>query len=284
MFTRNTLTMLAIAAILAVAASAQAAVLVDISHDGTSGAEASPFDTKVLSNGTDWTYTTDGGRTVMTALDNNTSTTINGGDNRLILVETDGVSQFNDTGTAADKGWVFEIELELLAGESQTANGDHFVNFGVRSENDAGKTSWIGLNEISNQIGFVRDNGGPAGEFYASSSLRADLDVASMIDDGNYYNFKIHKYDNAGNTTVDVFMDGSLVLSGLYSDLEDDGAGRADIQGFGSATPVPSSQVNIDYVNFTLYDNLTESTPIPEPSSLLLALVGLGLLAARRRR
>lgn len=214
----------------------------------------------------------------MTATDSATS-----GNNRLILVQADGISQFTASGTPATKGWVFEIELEFLAGNSQTTNGtgDQFAYFGVRSENDAGKTVWVGLNEDTNQIGFIRDNGGPAGNFY-TTGLKASLDVASMIGDGNYYNFKIHKYDNAGNTTIDVFMDGSLVLSGLYSSLEDDVAGRPDIQGFASATPVPSSQVNIDYVNFTLYDNLTES--IPEPSSAaMIGLAGFGLLLRRRR-
>ncbi len=229
-------------------------LLLAYSHDGSSGDEASPFDTSILDNGTDWTYTTDGARSVMTALDNAT-----GGNNRLILVQTDNVSQFTDTGTAADKGWVFEIEFEILQGQA-SSGGVPFAMFGVRSENGAGKQAWIGLSNDGGtselgRIGFVNSSA-------VFDGATADLNVDGLIGDGLYHNFRIYKYDKDGTTTLDVFFDGELVLSRTYSTLPAD-IDIADIQGFVSGTPVPLSEVNIDFVNFTLYDNLTESAPSP---------------------
>jgi len=236
---------------------ASAAELLNIGHDGTSGDEGSPFDTLILSNSTDWTYTTDGARSVMTALDNATTIT----NNRLILVQANAVPEFTDIGTAADKGWVFEIELKILQGDTGAGSShDAFAYFGVRSENGAGKEVWVGLTEDggagSGRIGFIGDAGNAN-----FTGTPADLNVAGLIGDGQYHNFKMHKYDNAGTTTVDVFMDGSLVLTTPYSALDDDVLAAGTIQGFASATPAPLSEVNIDFINFTLYDTLTESVP-----------------------
>jgi hypothetical protein len=233
--------------------TAQGATLVSIDHDGTSADEDSPFGTSVLSQGTDWTYTTDGARSIMTALDNATS-----GNNRLIVVGKDGVTEFNAGGGPAGKGWFFEIELEILQGQA-SGGGVPFALFGVRSENEAGKQVWVGLSNDGGtgdlgRIGFI--NG--SATFYTGST--EDLNVDGLIADGQYHNFKIYKYDSGGTTTVDVFMDGSLVLTRAYSTLVDDGT-ATDVQGFVSGTPVPLSEVNIDFINFTLYDNLDESIP-----------------------
>lgn len=245
-----------------VVSAAHAATLLSINHDGTSGDENNPFDTGILSQGmgTDWYYTTDGSRSVMTALDNSA---LSSGNNRLILVQKDNVTEF--TGTPAGKGWVFEIEIKFLAGVSESATGVGFANFGVRSENEAGKAAWVGLNEKANSstglIYFANANTA------AVSSPSAPLNVGSLIAGGKYHNFKLYKYDNKGTTTVDVYMDGLLVLTTPYSAIGDDQP-AADIQGFASGTPVPSSQVNIDFINFTLYDNLIASAP---PPALVLA-------------
>jgi len=239
-----------------VVSAAQAAELLSISHDGTAGAENNPFDTVILDGSSDWTYTTDGARSVMTALDNSAS-----GNNRLILVGADGISQFNDTGTAADKGWVFEIEFEILQGNSG-GTSYNFASFGVRSEDGAGKAAWVGLNND----GGVGDKGRISFPDYTTGkvgSIVEPLDVDSLIGDGQYHNFKIHKYDNGGTPTVDVFLDGSLVLSSPYASLDNDPV-TTDIQGFVSSTPVPLSEVTIDFINFTLYDNLSESAPPPD--------------------
>lgn len=247
------LTFIAAIAVAMIHAPAHAVTLLSIDHDGTIGDENNPFDTFVLDGGADWTYTTDGARSIMTALDNSTS-----GANRLIVVQEDGVNAFTDVGTPAGKGWVFEIELEILAGASSSVN-QGFAFFGVRSENEAGKQAWIALN----------DQGGTGGSGrigFASSSTATfigtpvDYDVDSLIGDGQYHNFKIIKYDDGGTPTVDVYLDSSLVLSSDYSSLPND-VSSADIQAFASSTPTPSSQVNIDRINFTLYDNLLEAKP-----------------------
>jgi len=261
----------------AMTTSAQAAELLAISHDGTSGDEGNPFDTLILSNDSNWTYTNDDARSVMTALDNNA---VYGSNNRLILVSKDGVTEFTATGAAADKGWVFEIEIEILQGnDSSIANP--FAAFGVRSENGAGKQAWLGLSNNGGtgglgQIGFLDSSA----KFQGATS---DLNVDGLIGDGQYHNFKMHKYDNGGITTIGVFMDDSLVHTQAYSTIDDD-VNTVDIQAFASATPVLLSEVNIDFVNFTLYDTLTESDPIPEPATMtLLAIGGFSVLLKRRR-
>jgi hypothetical protein len=234
---------------------ASAEELRHISHDGTADEEGNPFDTSILSNNTDWNYTTDGERSVMTALDNSTSTT---GDNRLILVQANGISEFTDTGTAADKGWVFEIEMKILQGDG-ISGSRAFACFGVRSENEAGKQAWIGLHDDggtgeTGRIGFLDANG-------ALTANSASLNVDDLIGDNQYHNFKIHKYAKGGTTTMDVLLDGAVVLSVPYASLADDPV-AVDIQGFASSTVIPLCEVNIDFINFTLYDNLIESTPV----------------------
>jgi hypothetical protein len=261
---------------LAIPAAANAANILSIDHDGTAGDENNPFDTRIFDGTSDWTATTDGPRSIITALDNST-----GGSNRLIVAGANGLSAFNSGGGPAGKGYVFEIELEFLQGDSKAGGG--FAYFGVRSENDTGKQAWITLSEDggtggNGQIGFSNSNN----NFYTTGSLTpVDLDVDSLIGDGQYHNFKIYKYDKAGTTVVEVYMDGGFLFGADYADLDDD-LNVVDVQGFASSTPTPLSQVNVDFINFDLYDNLTESA-VPEPGSL--ALLGLGgLLIARRRR
>jgi PKD repeat protein len=236
--------------------------ILSMAHNGTAGDEGKPFDTLILDGGANWKYTTDGERSIMTAIDNATS-----GNNRLILVQADNISQFTDTGTAADKGWVFELEMEILRGDGILSQGSRaFACFGVRSENGAGKQAWIGLHDDGGaddkgRIGFLDSNG-------LLTTNSASLDVDGLIGNGKYHHFRIHKYDQGGTTSVDVFMDGALVLSAPYASLLEDAA-VADIQGFASSTPIPLCEVNIDFINFTLYDNLIDSAPLDETAPLL---------------
>jgi len=227
--------------------------LLSISHDGSPEDESAPFDTAIYDGPVDWSYTTDGSRSIMTALDNATS-----GNNRLIVVGEDSVSEFTDIGSPADKGWVFEIEFEILQGQA-SSGGIPFAMFGVRSENGAGRQAWVGLSNDGGtgdlgRIGFVNSSA-------VFDGATADLNVDALIGDGQYHNFKLHKYDNGVTTTLDVFMNGTLVLSRAYSTLPAD-IDIDDIQGFVSGTPVPLSEVNIDFITFTLYDNLIESAPV----------------------
>jgi len=246
-------------------ASVQADVLRQNYFSGATEGEGG-FDTIVLSQGSDWNLgvadedAEDG--LVATARDQATS-----GDSRLILIQTDAISEFGDD--PSGKGWVFSVRFKVNEGLStSSAGGRPYAAFGIREENSNGKGCWPGLYNHDGQTSIrFTSNGGDTWTGTPGG------DIPDIAGDGKFHTFTLWKYNKDGVTVVAVWMDDELVLEVNYADLPDDDSRGIGVQGLASGTPVELCDVAVDTIQFTLYDNLEQSKPsrafasVPSPSN-----------------
>lgn len=215
------------------------------------------------------------------------------------------------------RGWVFETRLRVNKAGGSTNGTDilrPFLGFGVRGEAGIGKSVWVELHArhsnatptsgfqwglpggndtgTSNRFGSHTIVDPVAWNLAENRGLTANVNAPdnnanAVTADGLWHTFRIEKYKNdLDQTVVTFYFDGEAIQTRLYSQFADDGGAMNTqapevIQGFATGTP-NTVDVDIDYINFTIYDTLA----IPEPSSLaLLGMMGLcGLGVVRRRK
>lgn len=175
-------------------------------------------------------------------------------------------------------GWTFSSTIKVL--DSRTANaaaGTAATWIDIRTDPDAGTTS----GRIFSLGFFNNDPNLAEGVYYVpngSSTTSANL-IRAMDLDGAFHTFDMvftRDAADSANNAMSVYIDGETTpaFTILESAANTSGVGRVQ---WGSAASGAAQTVQ--------YQNVTFSSPIPEPaSSSLLALAGAGLLGRRRAR
>jgi len=278
MFLGNVLTILAVAAILGFATTAQAATIAYWKLDDLTGNDS--VGTYSLSNLSGAQTTNIAPNPVPNPDTGPTAANPNAVGSSPVFQRSTADTTFNMTSSSS---FTFE-------GWFQTGDVVDTGVTGVIGGNRRGSAGQFDPLKFRGWVVWMRDDGLVEfliqRDFFGAEPLNKSIITTSQFDDSNPYHFAaVWDHDNGATGTFSLYVAGSLIGSEAgFGDLAE---GNTNFTLGSRANPYPfnSWTGELDEMRFS-NEALTQAQFLsaPEPSSLLLALVGLGLLASRRRR